>query len=127
MVPQPGHLLVEPGQTPLQLLARVLMAAADPLELLGHVLVQPACFARRTTLGEISFVDPEADNNTSASIAAKHKELSMPDKTAISDPNTATADTVTPGPGDAGGDGSNAGNSAQIRAAAPTPTDHAMP
>ncbi|MCA9253806.1 MAG: hypothetical protein KDA54_21980 [Phycisphaerales bacterium] len=57
----------------------------------------PLYVARRTVLGEISFVDLGADGNTSASIAAQQENIEMDDTTIIdTEESTATNTEATP-------------------------------
>jgi len=56
----------------------------------------PVYVARRTVLGEISFVDLGADGNTSASIAAQQEIAAMDETTATQTEETTTTTTETP-------------------------------
>ncbi len=63
----------------------------------GRTFDGPLYVARRTVLGEISFVDLGADTNTTATIAAQQQENDVMDQTNDTQV-TQTDDTTTPGP-----------------------------
>ncbi len=58
----------------------------------GREFTGPLNVVRKSTLGEISFVDLGADSNTSASVAAKAKEKTIMDETNTDKTNTTAAD-----------------------------------
>ena len=61
----------------------------------GRTYDGPIYVARRTLLGEISFVDLGADGNTTATIAAQHKDDEVMDDTNPTETPVSTAETPT--------------------------------
>ncbi len=95
----------------------------------GRTFEGPLYVARRTVLGEISFVDLGADTNTAATIAAQSAPADLRQEKAVMDELndtevTPAEDKPTPEPtraAEAGGHGTEANPSASPATGAPTP------